>query len=239
VPIASDGDERNFCSTCSFAAACLPGGYDKTALRELHVLIEHVGPYHAGEHLFRDGDPFNAIAAVRSGSLKTYVVDLEGREQVLGFFLPGEVIGLNGISRARYPCNAIALEDVMLCRFSFPKIATLATRVPDLQRQLFRLLSEDIGKATALTGDLSAVERFAAFLILLARRYAARGFSATRLRLSMSRTDIANYLRLTPATVSRLLRQFQNDGLVSVAGRDIELQNRARVEALARGALHD
>jgi len=108
-----------------------------------------------------------------------------------------------------------------------------------LQRQLFRLLSEDIGKATALTGDLSAVERFAAFLILLARRYAARGFSATRLRLSMSRTDIANYLRLTPATVSRLLRQFQNDGLVSVAGRDIELQNRARVEALARGALHD
>ena len=90
---------------------------------------------------------------MRAGTVKTYVIDSEGREQVLGFYLPGEVIGLNAISQARYPCNAVALDTVMLCRFSFPKIAVLATRVPGLQQHLFRLLSEDIGKAALLAGE--------------------------------------------------------------------------------------
>ncbi len=150
--IADDGDEFNFCSTCVFAAACLDSGYDKSRLRELHVLVEHTGPYRPGEHIFREGDEFNAVAGIRAGTVKTYVTDLAGREQVRGFFLPGEVIGLNAISRSRYPVNAVALDSVMLCRFSFPKIATLAGRMPALQQQLFRLLSEDIGKA-ALPGE--------------------------------------------------------------------------------------
>ena len=102
-PIANDGDDFHFCSTCAFSAACLEGGYDKSQLRDLHVLVEHVGPFREGEHIFREGDAFNAIAAVRAGTVKTYVMDTEGREQVQGFFLPGEVIGLSAISQARYP----------------------------------------------------------------------------------------------------------------------------------------
>jgi CRP/FNR family transcriptional regulator len=91
-------------------------GFDKGRLGELHVLVAHVGPFQEGEHIFREGDPFDAIAAVRAGTVKTYVTDSEGREQVQGFFLPGEVIGLNAISSSRYPCNAVALDPVMLCR---------------------------------------------------------------------------------------------------------------------------
>ena len=125
----------------------MQSGYDKAHLRELHVLVEHVGPFKEGEHVFREGDPFNAIAAVRAGTVKTYVTDANGREQVLGFFLPGEIIGLSAISHARYPCNAVSLDSVLLCWFSFPTMAQLATRMPGLQQQLFRLLSEDIGKA--------------------------------------------------------------------------------------------
>ena len=155
-PIADDGDELHFCSTCAFSAACIEHGYDKSQLRELHVLVEHIGPFREGEHIFREGDPFNAIAAVRGGTVKTYVTDTEGREQVHGFFLPGEVIGLNAISQARYPCNAVALDSVVLCRFSFPNIAALATRMPELQQQLFRLLSLDIGKASLLAGNFTA-----------------------------------------------------------------------------------
>lgn len=238
-PIADDGDEFQFCSTCAFSAACLENGYDKTHLRDLHVLVEHVGPFREGEHIFREGDAFNAIAAVRGGTVKTYVNDANGREQVQGFFLPGEVIGLSAISQARYPCNAIALDTVMLCRFSFPNIAALATRMPGLQQQLFRLLSLDIGKAALLAGNYSADERMAAFLVALSRRYAARGFSPQRFQLTMTRTDIANYLRLAAESVSRVFRRFQDEGLIAVDRRDVELLNRARLEELARSVLRD
>lgn len=214
-------------------------GYDKEHLRELHVLVDHVGPFHEGEHVFREGDPFNAIAAVRAGTVKTYVNDADGREQVLGFFLPGEVIGLSAISQARYPCNAVALDSVVLCRFSFPTMAALALRMPGLQQQLFRLLSEDIGKAALLAGNFAADERMAAFLLGLSRRYAARSFSADRFVLTMTRTDIANYLRLAAESVSRVFRRFQDEGLLRAERRQIELLDRPRLERLARSVLRD
>lgn len=235
--IADDGDEFHFCSTCAFSSACLDSGYDKSQLRELHVLVEHVGPYREGEHIFREGDPFTAIAAVRSGTVKTYVTDHEGREHVQGFFLPGEVIGLNAISQSRYPTNAVALDSVVLCRFSFPNIAALAGRMPGLQLQLFKLLSMDIGKAALLSGNFSADERMAAFLITLSRRYAARGFSPNRFLLTMTRTDIANYLRLASETVSRVFRRFQDDGVIEVDRREIFLKDRKHLEALAENVL--
>jgi CRP/FNR family transcriptional regulator len=234
---ADDGDELRFCSTCAFSSACLDHGYDKTRLHELHILVEHVGPYREGEHIFREGDAFSAIAAVRAGTVKTYVTDREGRETVLGFFLPGELIGLNAISQDRYPCNAVALDTVALCRFSFPMMATLATRIPGIQQQLFRLLSEDIGKASLLTGSYSAEERLAAFFMTLSRRYAARGFSATRISLPMSRTDIANYLRLAPETVSRVLRRLQESGIIGIDRRSLEISDPKGLDELAQHIL--
>jgi len=237
--LANDGDALHFCSTCAFSQACLAEGMDKSSLMDLHVLVEHVGPFHAGEHVFREGDPFEAIAAVRAGTVKTYVIDRDGREHVLGFHLPGEVIGLDAIDGDHYPCNAVALDTVMLCKFSFPKIAVLATRLPGLQKQLFRLLSRDIGRAALLAGDWSADQRMAAFLVGLSRRLAARGFSPTRFQLTMARTDIANYLRLAPETVSRVLKRFQQDGLLAVDRREVELVGREALEALAAPILRD
>ena len=235
--LVDDGDALHFCSTCAFSQACLSEGMDKRAMMDLHVLVEHVGPLHAGEHIFREGDPFEAIAAVRAGTVKTYVVDRAGREHVLGFHLPGEVIGLNAIDGEHYPCNAVALDTVMLCRFSFPKIAVLAARLPGLQKHLFRLLSRDIGRAALLAGDWSADQRMAAFLVALSRRLAARGFSPNRFQLTMARTDIANYLRLAPETVSRVLKRFQHDGLLAVERREVELLDRPPLEALAEPML--
>lgn len=237
--MADDGDALHFCSTCAFSSACLSQGYDKSDLQDLHVLVEHVGPFPEGGLLFREGDPFSAIAAVRAGMVKTYVIDSHGREKVLGFYLPGEVIGLNAIHGDRYPCNAVALDTVMLCRFSFPKMALLATRMPGLQQQLFRLLSADIGKAHLLAGDFSADECMAAFLLSLSRRYAQRGYSARRFHLAMARTDIASYLGLAPETVSRVLRRFQADGLLGVDRRDFEILDMAGMQALARDILRD
>lgn len=234
-----DGDALRFCSTCAFSSACLEQGYDKKALGDLHCLVEHAGPYHEGDVLFREGDPFTAIAAVRAGTVKTYVLDSNGDEHVLGFFLPGEVIGLNAIHPARYPCNAVALDTVALCRFSFPQMALLATRMPGLQQQLFRLLSQDIGKAALLAGDHSADERVAAFLVSVSRRLAARGLSGVRFHLSMTRSDIGNYLRLAPETVSRVLRRFQDDGLLAVERRELAILDNPRLVALAASILRD
>ena len=230
--LADDGDLRHFCSTCAFSQACVDEGMNKSSLGELHMLVDHVGPLHEGDHVFREGDRFDAIAAVRAGTVKTYVIDSDGREHVLGFHLPGEIIGLNAIDGDRYPCNAVALDTVMLCRFSFPKLSVLAGRLPGLQKQLFKLMSRDIGKALQLAGDWSADQRMAAFIIEMSRRLAARGFSATRFRLTMARTDIANYLRLAPETVSRVLKRFQDDGLLHVDRREVEILDMARMQGL-------
>jgi CRP/FNR family transcriptional regulator len=237
--IAEDNDTVEFCGTCAFSSACVSSGYNKAALRDLHVLIEHVGPFHAGDYLFREGDAFNAIAAVRAGVVKTSILDSHGREQVLGFHLPGEVIGLNAIHNSRYPCDAMALDTVTLCRFSFPQMATLALRLPGLQQHLFRLLSADIGKAAVLAGDFTADERMAAFIVSLSRRYSARGYSSTRLHLPMPRGDIANYLGLAPETVSRVLRRFQQEALISVDRREMEIIHPDRLNSLAGPVLRD
>ena len=237
--VAADGNALQFCATCAFSSACIEQGYDKSRLNELHILVNHVGPVAEGTHLFRAGEPLEAIAAVRSGTVKTYIVDRDGRETVLGFHLPGEVIGLDAISGDRYPCNAVALEPVTLCRFSFPAISLLAQRVPGIQQCLFQLLSREIGRATLLAGDYSADERLAAFLIMVSRRHGARGLPSMRFSLPMARTDIANYLRLAPETISRILRRFQDTGLLRVERRHVELVDPAGLLAVARHALRD
>lgn len=236
---ADDGDELRFCSTCAFSEACLSQGYGKPELEALHVLVEHVGPYHEGDVIFREGEEFKSIAAVRAGTVKTFVIDSNGDEQVLGFFLPGEIIGLNAIHHSKYPCHAVALDTVMLCRFSFPKMAILAAKIPELQSQLFKLLSQDIGKAALLAGDYSAEQRIAAFLISTSRRYAERGFSATQLLMPMTRADMANYLRLAPETVSRVLRRLQDLNIIAVDRRVFVLLQYDTLERMAKPVLRN
>ena len=236
-PIADDGDALHFCRTCAFSAACMDSGYDKPHLAELHCLVEHVGPFHAGDRVFSTGDPFRAIYAVRGGMVKTVQTDNQGDEHVLGFYLPGEVIGLNAIYPERFPCDAIALDTAYFCRFSFPAMSALATRMPGLQNHLFRLLSKELGTASVLAGDHTADQRMAAFLVDLGRRFRERGFSGTHFRLSMPRGDIANYLRLASETVSRVLGRFRNQGWIRVDGREVELIDGARLEEMARPLL--
>ena len=231
-PPSDDGTELQFCTTCPFSRSCIAEGVNKQDLRELQVLVEHVGPLRPGTLIFEQGARFDAIAAVRVGTVKTARLDRDGREHVLGFHLPGEVIGLAGIADERYPCNAVAIDTVQLCRFSFPKLSVLAQRLPGLQQRLFRLLSSDIGSATLLSGEYTADERLAAFLVLLSRRLAARGSTESQLSLAMPRTDIANYLGLAPETISRVLRRFQDEDMVRVHRRKLELTNPRRLEAI-------
>jgi CRP/FNR family transcriptional regulator len=221
------------CRACPFGLDCLPGAMDDDDLADLAEVIEHAPPKHAGTHLFRQGDEFEYIAVVRLGTVKTYSVDRDGRETTQGFHMPGDMIGLDAIDEDRHPCSAIALDTVVLCRLPFRVVATLASRTPMLQHKLFRLLSRDIARAAQLSGNHAAEERLAAFLVGIADRLGARGYSSTRCQLAMSRMEIASYLRLAPETLSRLLRRFQAEGLVAVEGRDVELRSRERLQAMA------
>jgi CRP/FNR family transcriptional regulator, anaerobic regulatory protein len=232
-----EGDENRFCGTCAFSGVCRDSGVGKVDLRKLSMIVEHTEPMNAGAHVFRLGERFQAIFAVRVGTVMTYVTDEHGREQVLGFHLPGEMLGLDAIDPEHYQCNAVALEPTSLCRFSFPDISRLAIELPQLQRQLFKLLSRDIARSSMYSGDFSAEERMAAFLLDLSARFEARGYSPREFRLTMARKDIANFLRLATETVSRVLGRFQDEKLIGVDRRLLTLLDRPRLDTLARPVL--
>ncbi|MHB8423538.1 MAG: helix-turn-helix domain-containing protein [Gammaproteobacteria bacterium] len=225
---------RKVCSSCSLAELCLPMGLSPQDLQRLDSIVQPTGPLHAGAHLYRVDTPFHALYAVRSGYLKTYIVDETGREQVLGFHLPGELVGLDAIYPNRHQCNAMALDTVTVCVLQYADIAALALQVPSLQKQIFRLMSKDIVSSHALAGDFTAEERLAAFLMSLSRRLQLRGYSAAEFILAMTRRDIANYLRLATETVSRVFAKFQEDGLIEVERRDVRILDLERLDSLCR-----
>ena len=201
-------------------------------IHRLEELVAPRGPVNEGEHLFRIGDPLRVLYAVRGGFFKSYMVEANGREQVLGFHLPGELIGLDAIWPEKHQCNAVALNTASVCKMPYGQITELGRQVPGLQHSMLRLLSKELAVSHALAGDFSAEERVAGFLMSLSSRLKARGHSETSLTLAMSRRDIANYLRLATETVSRVFSRFEEDGLVSVDRREVLLQDIERLNKL-------
>ncbi len=222
------------CSNCSLAHLCLPTGLGRVDLERMDGLVHRSELMHEGDHLYRVGDAFDAVYAVRSGTFKTYTVDSEGREHVLGFHLPGELMGLKAIYPHRHITNALALDTATVCVLPFAELSTMASSIPGLQSQLVRLMSRDLAEAVTLAGDFTAEERLAAFLVGLSRRYAERGFSASEFNLTMSRRDMANYLRLAPETVSRVFARFEKDRLIAVDRRAVTLREPGKLHGLAK-----
>jgi len=233
-PAAAKGAVQAACSNCSLAHLCLPTGLGREDLASMDGLVSRSAPLHEGEHLYRTGDAFDAVYAVRSGTFKTYTVDAEGREHVLGFHLPGELMGLKAIYPHRHITNALALDTATVCKLPYEQLSDMAMHIPGLQNQLIRLMSKDLTEAVTLAGDFTAEERLAAFLTGLSRRYAERGFSANEFNLTMSRRDMANYLRLAPETVSRVFARFEKDRLIVVERRSIMLLAPEKLHALAQ-----
>lgn len=224
------------CKDCSLYELCLPVGIDEADLERLDHIIKRRRPLARGEHLFHAGDSFRALYAVRSGSVKTYTPTEDGLEQVTGFHLPGELVGLDAISAGTHPCAARALETASFCEIPFDRLEELSETIPSLQRQLVKVLSKEIQRdheLLMLIGKRSAEERLAAFLVSIASRVQQRGFSGQEFRLSMSRNDIGNYLGLAVETVSRLFTRFQSQGLLRVQRKHVELTDKAGLMNLA------
>lgn len=226
------------CKDCNLFRLCLPVGIAENDLEQLDKIIKRRRPVKRGEHLFRVGSPFQAIYAVRSGSIKTYAPIEDGHEQVIGFHLPGELLGLSAINAEFHPCAGKALETSSVCEIPFDQLEALSTSIPNLHHQLLRIMSKEIlhdQSLLMLLGKKTAEERLAALLISLSDRYRQRGLSASEFHLSMSRYDMGNYLGLAVETVSRLFTRFQEEGLLTVQRKHVRILDLPRLRAVSAG----
>lgn len=229
---------QTHCADCALSPICLPPSVEDTDLYRLDNIIERNRPLPRGGLLFHEGAHFETVYVVRSGAIKTCTITPNGEEQVTGFYLPGEMVGLDSIGNGNgnYGSTAMALETTAVCSIPFAALETLARHLPNLQHHLFRLMSSEIRadqQIMQLIGRRPAEERVAVLLLSLSARYKRRGLSENNFRLPMSRSDIGNHLGLALETVSRLFTRFQHQGVLAVNGRDVVILDRMKLCELA------
>ena len=228
------------CKDCSLASLCLPLSLNLEDMDALDEIVKRGRPMKKGEFLFRQGDAFNSVFAVRAGALKTFSLSDGGDEQITGFHLPSELVGLSGMDSEIYPVSAMALETTSVCEIPFERLDELAVQLPQLRRQLMRIMSREIRddqQMMLLLSKKTADERIATFLVNLSARFRARGFSANQFRLAMSRNEIGNYLGLAVETVSRVFTRFQQNNLLEAEGKEVHILDPIELCALAGGNL--
>jgi CRP/FNR family transcriptional regulator len=228
VPTRTNAACAPSCSSCCLREVCLPCGLDIEKLGAMDELTRGKRRVAKGSVLYRSGDAFTSLYAVRSGSFKSAGSSRAGEEKVTGLHLPGEVMGLDAINRREHGYDAVALEDSEVCIIPYSQLTQLAQRMPQLQAQLLRILSGDISRDQGLMllmGAMDAEQRIAAFLLSLSRRYQNLGYAAMRFSLRMTREEIGSYLGLTLETVSRVFSRLQRSGLIAAHQKDVELKD--------------
>jgi CRP/FNR family transcriptional regulator, anaerobic regulatory protein len=216
------------CSNCNLRELCMPLGLSSTELDRIDEVVASRRKVKRGAMLFRNGEKFTSLYAIRTGFFKTCIASEDGRDQVTGFQMAGEVVGLDGIVNDHHTCNAVALEDAEVCVMPFERIEELSREVVALQRHVHKIMSREIVRENGvmlLLGSMRADERLAAFLLNLVQRLHARGFSQSELVLRMTREEIGSYLGLKLETVSRTFSKFVEDGVVEVKQRNVRILN--------------
>ena len=228
------------CRNCSLSELCLPHGMSDTEIEELDKIVKHLPPLQAGQHLYRAGDKGRSLFAVRSGAAKSYCITESGDEQVLGFTLPGELVGLDGLSDGLYTSSSLVLETSSVCEMPYDGLEELCKSLPGLNRQIMRVAAKEICAEQQMLmqlGKRTAEERLASFLLSLSSRFKQRGLSATGFNLPMSRQDIGNYLGLAIETVSRLFAHFQEQGLLRVNRKQITILELGQLKGMVEGCV--
>ncbi|HSV36006.1 MAG TPA: fumarate/nitrate reduction transcriptional regulator Fnr [Ramlibacter sp.] len=214
------------CSNCNLRELCMPVGLSPEELERIDEVVATRRKVKRGTPLFRNGEAFTSLYAIRTGFFKTCVTAVDGRDQVTGFQMAGEIIGLDGIVSDRHTCDAVALEDAEVCVMPFDRIGELSRDIGALQHHVHRIMSREIVRehgVMLLLGSMRAEERLAAFLLNLVQRLHARGFSRSELVLRMTREEIGSYLGLKLETVSRTFSKFSEEGIVEVRQRHLRI----------------
>ena len=214
------------CSNCNLRDLCMPVEADIDELESIAGLISARRKLKRGELLYSHGEPFSNLYAVRTGFFKTVVTSSDGRDQVTGFHMAGEIVGLDGIVDDQHSCDAVALEDAEICVLPYARMADISRRVPALQTHVHKLMSREIVRdqnMMLLLGSMRAEERLAAFLLNLVQRLHVRGLSQSELVLRMTREEIGSYLGLKLETVSRMFSRFADEGIMEVRQRHVRI----------------
>jgi CRP/FNR family transcriptional regulator len=214
------------CSNCNLRELCMPTGFSRDEMQKLDEVVEKRRRVKQGEALFSNGETFTSLYAIRTGFFKTCVISEDGREQVTGFQMAGEIVGMDGIVSDHHNCSAVALEDAEVCVMPFSDIENLSRELPGLQRHVHKIMSREIVRENGvmmLLGNMRAEERLAAFLLNLVQRLHARGLSQSELVLRMTREEIGSYLGLKLETVSRAFSKFSEDGIIEVKQRYVKI----------------
>ena len=222
------------CIECGLHKICFPPSFDIGALEQLGRVITAQKALNKGESVYRQGDFANAIYAVQSGALKTVMTQANGSSQVTGFYLPGEVIGLDNLAQSHCASSAVATERTSLCELPVDAMSKLSQQLPELQSHLFQIMSTEMRsdyQRMHMLSNTSAETRVVSFLLSWSARQARRRLSQDALRLTMTREDLANYLGQALETLSRTLHKLQDDGLLTVSGRQITLHDLPKLNA--------
>ena len=228
------------CSNCNLRELCLPVGMSSEQLDRLDAIVATRRTLARGDALFRAGEAFTSLYAIRTGFFKTCVSSEDGRDQVTGFQMAGELLGLDGIGADRHTCDAVALEDSQVCIIPYGQLEALSREFTDLQRQFHKIMSREIVRdhgVMLLLGSMRAEERLAAFLLNLTQRLRTRGFSSSSLILRMTREEIGSYLGLKLETVSRAFSKFQEDGVLEVKQRQIRVLEPEKLQTIVNGSV--
>ncbi|MBJ7310459.1 fumarate/nitrate reduction transcriptional regulator Fnr [Rugamonas sp. CCM 8940] len=229
---------QNKCAVCSFKKLCLPLGLDEADVGRLDKIIGRRRRVSRDENLYRMDQPFTSLYAVRFGHFKTAQVNADGKQQITGFQMAGDLLGMDAIGAGRHACSAVALEDSEVCEIPFARLQELFGQMPQLLQHFHRIMSQEIMReqnVMLFLGNMRAEQRFAVFLLNLSTRYAARGYSSSNFQLRMSREDIGDYLGLTIESISRLLSKFRKAGWISIDNRELAILDRPSLEALSTG----
>jgi CRP/FNR family transcriptional regulator len=227
------------CSNCNLRELCMPVDLSVNDLDRIETIIQKRKRVKRGEQLFRNGDSFHSLYAIRTGFFKTSVSSTDGREQVTGFQMAGEIMGLDGIVSDRHTCDAVSLEDAEVCIMPFDRIEELSREINALQHHVHKIMSREIVRdhgVMLLLGSMRAEERVAAFLLNLTQRLHARGFSQSELVLRMTREEIGSYLGLKLETVSRTFSKFMEDGIVEVKQKNLHIRDPDALKLIVNAA---
>jgi CRP/FNR family transcriptional regulator, anaerobic regulatory protein len=219
---------RASCLHCRLSTLCLPYGLKQEEISKLESIVQRKRPIKSDEFLFRQDEDCHSLYAVKSGSFRSFITDTDGSEQTIGFYLPGELMGLDALKDSLLHCSVVALETASVCELPLPELNELCSQIPGLQAQLMRIIGTQIVSdhdKIVLLGNRSAQEKMATFLLMLSQRYNALGYSGTEFNLTMRRHDIANFLGLTIETVSRQLGNLSKIGIITVKQRGVHINN--------------
>ena len=225
------------CKDCGIYGLCHEVNGPDADLRLMETIVNNRKTFKRGELLYRIGEPLRALYAIRGGSVKSYVVTNDGRVQITGFHIAGEVLGLGGMAANQSMSEVRALETTMVCEVPIDTFEAYSEETPAVHRQMLQIMSQEIidnQELMLLLGKKNAEERLATFLLSLSRRFQRRNYSPTQFNLSMSRSDIGNYLGMAEETVCRVFTRFQEDGLLVSERRQIQLLDRDRLQSIAQ-----